>query len=74
MACAFSVNNEAKAKLINYTEYNPFSEQNTSHTTLYQLSYQGNSAGRGSNLPHITTQANLKPLCYAVYFYSVCEW
>ena len=30
---------------------------------LYQLSYQGNSAGRGSNLLHNTIQhkANLKP-------------
>ena len=33
---------------------------------LYQLSYQGNSAGRGSNLQQI--KANLKPLCSG----SVC--
>ena len=35
---------------------------------LYQLSYQGNSAGRGSNLQHKTLQdkGNLKPLCYSI--------
>ena len=35
---------------------------------LYQLSYQGSSAGRGSNLQHKTIQdkGNLKPLCYSV--------
>ena len=33
-----------------------------SRCALYQLSYQGNSAGRGSNLQH-NTKTNLKPLC-----------
>ena len=39
---------------------------------LYQLSYQGNSAGRGLNLQHDTRLINLKPLCYGiVYSHSV---
>ena len=37
-----------------------------SRRALYKLSYQGNSACRGSNLQHKTIQdkGDLKPLCY----------
>ena len=41
-----------------------------SRRVLYQQSCQGNSAGRGSNHQHSTTQhkANLKPLCYGTEY------
>ena len=38
-----------------------------SRRALYQLSYQGSIAGRGSNLQH-KTKANLKPLCYGTVY------
>ena len=44
-----------------------------SRRALYQLSYQGNSAGKGfeSTTQH-NIKAYLKPLCYTVQSHSVC--
>ena len=81
----YEVERQRHNKQINYTQDSSFFQGKRRARTrdtlqsrralYYQLSYQGNSAGRGSNHQHNTTQgiqhkANLKPLCYGtVYMY-----
>ena len=67
---------ERQGKQANYTQKSCPGLTLQSRGLLYQLSNQGNSAGRGSNLQH-HTKAHLKPLClwrtvysHSVYMYS----
>ena len=74
---------ERQGKQVNYTQDSSFQKRRRvtlggirthdtlqSRRALYQLSYQGNSAGTGSNL---NTTQYLKPLCYGtVHSHLVC--